>query len=73
MSNTFLTTEQLAERIHYEPRTIRHQLVDKCLFEGRHYVRPFGGRKYLFIWETIKEDLLASYSDSVAMPFQAEA
>ena len=28
MSHTFLTTEQLAERIHYEPRTIRHQLVD---------------------------------------------
>ncbi len=73
MSHTFLTTEQLSERIHYNARTIRHQLVDKCLFEGRHYVRPFGGRKYLFIWETIKEDLLASYSDSVAMPSYAEA
>lgn len=48
MSHTFLTTEQLSERIHYNARTIRHHLVDKCLFEGRHYVR-LGGRKYLFI------------------------
>ncbi len=42
MSNTYLTTEQLADLIHYDPRTIRNQLKDSVLLEGVHYVRPFG-------------------------------
>jgi hypothetical protein len=57
ISDTYLTTEQLAERIHYDPRTIRNQLKDSVLLQGRHYFRPFGGRKILFIWETIEEDM----------------
>ena len=73
MSHTFLTTEQLAARIHYEPRTIRHQLVDTCLFEGVHYIRPFGRRKYLFIWEAIKADMLGAASNVLAMPHVEEA
>ena len=58
MSQTYLTTNQLSEKIGYNPRTIRSQLKDQFLFEGRHYVRPFGGRKILFIWEHIEEDML---------------
>lgn len=42
---TYLTTEQLASRIHYDTRTIRERLKDAVLFEGTHYFRPFGGRK----------------------------
>jgi hypothetical protein len=57
MSDTYLTTEQLAERIHYDPRTIRTRLKDAVLLEGIHYIRPFGGRKILFIWETIQRDI----------------
>lgn len=57
MSATYLTTEQLAERIHYDPRTIRTRLKDAVLLEGVHYIRPFGGRKILFIWETIERDI----------------
>lgn len=68
MSYTYLTTEQLAERIHYDVRTIRNTLVDVCLIEGRHYVRPFGRRKLLFIWEAIEEDMLSRENLSVAMP-----
>jgi hypothetical protein len=34
MSETYLTTEQLAERIHYDPRTIRTRLKDAVLIEG---------------------------------------
>lgn len=49
MANTFLTTQELSERIKYNPRTIRDRLVDSVLLEGRHYVRPFGRRKILFI------------------------
>jgi hypothetical protein len=44
MNKTYITTEQLSERIHYHPRTIRHELVDRHLFEGRHYIRAFGRR-----------------------------
>lgn len=54
---TFLTTEELSERIKYDPRTIRNQLKDSVLLEGIHYFRPFGGRKILFIWETIERDM----------------
>lgn len=57
MSETYLTTEQLAERIHYDTRTIRDRLKDSVLLEGTHYFRPFGGRKLLFIWEAIQRDI----------------
>ena len=58
MSNTFLTTDQLADRIQYDVRTIREQLKDSVLIEGVHYVRPFGRRKILYIWETIEKEIL---------------
>lgn len=54
---TYLTTDELATKFHYDPRTIRTQLKDSVLLEGVHYVRPFGGRKLLFIWETIQRDI----------------
>lgn len=57
MSHTFLTTEELSSRIKYDPRTIRDRLKDSVLLEGRHYIRPFGGRKILYIWEAIEEDM----------------
>ncbi|NNN20157.1 MAG: hypothetical protein HKL84_09955 [Acidimicrobiaceae bacterium] len=55
---TYLTTEELAERIKYDPRTIRDRLKDSVLLEGRHYFRPFGGRKILYVWEHIQEDMV---------------
>lgn len=60
MSQTYLTTEALAERIHYDPRTIRNRLKDSVLIEGVHYFRPFGGRKILYIWEAIERDMRTS-------------
>lgn len=57
MAETFLTTDQLSERIHYDSRTIRDRLKDSVLIEGVHYIRPFGGRKLLFIWEAIERDI----------------
>lgn len=60
MSQTYLTTDQLAERIHYDSRTIRTRLKDAVLLEGIHYIRPFGGRKLLFIWEAIQRDIGAA-------------
>ena len=53
MESTYLTTEELSEKIKYDPRTIRERLKDSVLHEGVHYVRPFGGRKILYLWERI--------------------
>lgn len=64
MQQTYLTTEQLADRIHYDARTIRERLKHSVLFEGRHYIRPFGGRKLLYIWETIERDMLKAAGQS---------
>ena len=52
-----LTTEELAARIKYDSRTIRERLKDSVLLEGVHYIRPFGGRKILYVWETISRDM----------------
>ena len=63
--STYLTTEELSARIKYDPRTIRERLKDSVLLEGPHYIRPFGGRKILFIWERVEQDMgvISSNSD----------
>lgn len=69
MSKTFLTTEELSERIKYDARTIRERLKDSVLLEGVHYIRPFGGRKILFIWEQIECDMAqVSLSNGLMIP-----
>ena len=60
MSQTFLTTQELSEKIKYDSRTIRNRLKDTVLLEGVHYIRPFGGRKILYLWEKISEDIVKS-------------
>ncbi len=57
MKQTYLTTDELAGLIKYDARTIRERLKDSVLLEGRHYIRPFGGRKILYIWESIETDM----------------
>lgn len=57
MTDEFLTTEELSQRIKYDVRTIRERLKDSVLIEGVHYFRPFGGRKILYIWNTIQRDM----------------
>ena len=58
MNLEFLTTDELSTRIKYDVRTIRERLKDSVLLEGVHYFRPFGGRKILYIWETIQRDMM---------------
>ncbi len=65
MPLTYLTTDELSVRIKYDSRTIRERLKDSVLLEGVHYIRPFGGRKILFIWEKIEHDM-ARPADGVA-------
>lgn len=57
MSEEYLTTDELAARIKYDARTIRERLKDSVLIEGVHYIRPFGGRKILYVWERIARDM----------------
>lgn len=58
MTNTYLTTEELSQRIKYEPRTIRGKLKDAVFIQGIHYIQPFGGRKILYIWEAVEEAMI---------------
>ena len=73
MNYTYLTTEALAERIHYDARTIRDRLKDSVLIEGKHYFRPFGGRKILYIWETIERDMRQPQPDIDSASFTSGA
>jgi len=69
MKNTYLTTAELSEKIKYDVRTIRENLKDSVLLEGVHYFRPFGGRKILYIWETIEKDMFSvSAEKTFAIP-----
>jgi len=68
---TYLTTEELSDRIKYDVRTIRERLKDSVLLEGVHYFRPFGGRKILYIWEKVEEDMIRGASvDSLIVGLQ---
>ena len=68
-SNTYLTTDELSARIKYDSRTIRERMKDSVLLEGRHYIRPFGGRKTLYIWENIEVDMaLPAAATGLAIP-----
>ena len=68
-SMTYLTTAELSERIKYDTRTIRERLKDSVLLEGVHYIRPFGGRKILYLWEQIEQDMgQASHTRPFAIP-----
>jgi hypothetical protein len=72
---TYLTTEALSERIHYDVRTIRDRLKDSVLIEGVHYIRPFGGRKILYLWEPIERDMRVGKRESTdaAIPMASGA
>jgi hypothetical protein len=65
---TYLTTDELSQRIKYDARTIRERLKDSVLLEGVHYVRPFGGRKILYIWEQIEQDMTSFSEASMCIP-----
>lgn len=64
----YLTAAELARIIKYEPRTIHEKLKDRVLLEGIHYIRPFGGRKILYIWEAIQRDLALPKPEREVIP-----
>ena len=64
----YLTTDELSTRIKYDARYIRERLTKRVFLEGVHFVRPFGGRKILFIWEAIEALLQPTGGGPVPMP-----
>jgi hypothetical protein len=66
---TYMTTEELASRLRYDPRYIRSALKDAVFIEGIHYIRPFGRRRVLYIWEQIEKDMVkASQEQADVIP-----
>lgn len=71
-SVTYLTARELADRIKYKPNVINNMLKDSVLIEGIHYVRPFGRRKVLYLWEAVESTMLAGGSQSAALTAMAQ-
>jgi hypothetical protein len=69
---TYLTARELAERIKYKPNVINNMLKDSVLIEGIHYVRPFGRRKVLYLWEAVERTMLEGGAQSAALTAMAQ-
>lgn len=66
---TYLTTEELASRLRYDASYVRNCLRDAVFIEGIHYIRPFGRRKILYIWEAVQRDMVrASKANHTSIP-----
>ena len=66
MDKTYVSAAELAEKIPYHPKYINDSLKDKYLFEGVHYVRPFGGKRVLYIWEEVEKALFKTSIENSA-------
>jgi len=64
---TYVTTQELSKKIKYDSKYIRNCLLDSVFVEGIHYIKPFGRRKILFIWEAIEEEMLKSSAVQVPL------
>jgi len=70
-SVTYLTARELADRIKYKPNVINNMLKDSVLIEGVHYVRPFGRRKVLYLWEAVERTMIDGGAQSAAVTAMA--
>ena len=68
MQNTLLNAKQLSQRIMFSASYINHSLKDNVFIEGIHYIRPFGGRKILYIWQAIEKELYKPASTEFIVP-----
>ena len=65
MSRTYLTAVELSKKIPYHPKYINDSIKDRYFIEGTHYVRPFGKRRVLYIWEEVEKVLFATTASNV--------
>ena len=71
-STTYLTAKELSERIKYKPHVINNMLKDAVLIEGVHYIRPFGRRRVLYLWEAVEQAMLSGADQSAALLAMAQ-
>jgi hypothetical protein len=71
-SVTYLTTRELSDRIKYKVPVINNMLKDSVLLEGIHYIRPFGRRKLLYIWEAVERTMVEGGKQSAAVMAMAQ-
>jgi len=71
-NSTYLTARELADRIKYKPNVINNMLKDSVLLEGVHYIRPFGRRKVLYLWEAVERAMLDGGAQSAAVTAMAQ-
>ena len=69
---TYLTAAELSGRIKYKPNVINNMLKDAVLLEGVHYIRPFGRRKVLYLWEAVEQTMLDGGATSAAVTAMAQ-
>jgi hypothetical protein len=69
---TYLTARELSGRIKYKPNVINNMLKDSVLLEGIHYIRPFGRRKVLYLWEVVEQAMLEGGMRSAATTDMAQ-
>jgi len=69
---TYLTARELAERIKYKPHVINNNLKDSVLLEGVHYIRPFGRRKVLYLWEAVERTMMLGGEKTAAVTDMAQ-
>jgi hypothetical protein len=64
----YITVDELATRTTYAKETITRGHIARLLIEGIHFVRPFGGKKKLYIWENIEKEMLGGFNKVTAIP-----
>jgi len=64
---TYLEAAELAQKLKYSARYVNEVLRPNLLVEGKHYVRPFGGRRILYIWEQIERDMFKPVMETIPM------
>ena len=65
----YVSPEECAKRLNYSLRYFRGVVIKRDLVEGVHYVRTFGGRKILLIWDLVERELLKG----VRLPIEQQA
>ena len=68
MTEEYLTTEELAARIQVRRPNHPRKAEGQCFAQGVHYIRPFGGRKILFVWGQIARDMGKPSIANVGIP-----
>ncbi len=66
MDQRLLTAKELAAQIKFSANYINSKLRDSVFIEGKHYIRPFNGKKILYIWEEVEAELYQSATRNLA-------